>query len=304
MHSLLEFFALLAGTAGPAALLVAATRRWLLPVSWRMGALLFFLACTFVAPAVVTPDLPVPVDEVARGYPYRGVFGEVEPRNPLTNDTVKLFLPWMDVAREDLFALRAPLWNRYSFSGYPLLANGESAPFSPFFLATLVVPLPKQIVAMAVLKLFVALLFGWLFLTREGISPAVALFGAAAFAFSTYHTVYLYYSAAAVSALLPAAVVAFVELIRQGTFRWVVFAAVVVASLLAAGHPESVLHVALGTGIVLTIDLWTTGMPRRVWARRFGLAVAAALVGLALAAPSWVPVLEQVGRSARLDEIR
>ena len=76
----------------------------------------------------------------------------VDARNPLTNDTVKLFLPWMQVAREELSHGRAPLWNRYSFAGYPLLGNGESAPFSPLFLATLFVPLPKQIVAMAGLR--------------------------------------------------------------------------------------------------------------------------------------------------------
>lgn len=98
------------------------------------------LTLAFLHGAVFTSNLPpVPVDEVARGYPYRAVVGEVTPRNPLTNDTVKLFLPWMDAAREELFALRAPLWNRYSFAGYPLLGNGESAPFSPLFLATLFV---------------------------------------------------------------------------------------------------------------------------------------------------------------------
>ncbi len=143
----------LAGVIGPALLLTACVRRWIAAVPWRIVILLLSLTLGFLHGAVFTSKLPVPVDEVARGYPYRGIFGDVQPRNPLTNDTVKLFLPWMQVAREELFHLRAPLWNRYSFSGYPLLGNGESAPFSPFFLMTLIVPLPKQIVAMAGLKL-------------------------------------------------------------------------------------------------------------------------------------------------------
>jgi len=300
----IEKLVLVAGTVGPALLLVAATRRWLEPVRWRSAALLFFLACCFVAPALLTSGLPVPVDEVARGYPYKGVFGEVTPKNALTNDTVKLFLPWMKVVREELFAGRAALWNQYSYSGYPLLANGESAPFSPFFLATLMVPLPAQIVAMAVLKIFVALLFGYVLLRLLEVGPVAATVGSAAFAFSMYQTVYLYYSAAAVSALMPASALAFLQLIRTGRRRWLVFAALVVASLLAAGHPESVLHVAIGTGVVLLIDLLAGGIDRGLWLRRFGLAVAAAALGLALSAPAWVPVLEQVLGSARLAEIR
>lgn len=301
---LLEKLALVAGTVVPAFLLVAATRRWLEPVRWRSAAILFLLACCFVAPALLTSGLPVPVDEVARGYPYKGVFGDVTPKNALTNDTVKLFLPWMKVVREELFAGRAALWNRYSYSGYPLLANGESAPFSPFFLATLIVPLPAQIVAMAVLKIFVALLFGYLFLRLEKVGAVGATVGSAAFAFSMYQTVYLYYSAAAVSALMPASALAFLQIVRTGGRRWVVFAALVVASLLAAGHPESVLHVAIGTIVVLSIDLVSGGTDRTVWLRRFGLAIAAAALGLALSAPTWVPVLEQVLGSARLAEIR
>src|SRR5438105_10323638 len=105
----------------------------------------------------------------------------------------------MQVAREELFARRIPLWNRYSFSGYPLLGNGQSAPFSPFFLATLFVPLPQQLVAMAGLKLFVALLFGYLLLRREGIEHGAAMFGSAAFAIAVVNICFLYYPMTAVT---------------------------------------------------------------------------------------------------------
>src|SRR5438105_14996941 len=108
----------------------------------------------------------------------------------------------MQVAREELFARRIPLWNRYSFSGYPLLGNGQSAPFSPFFLLTLFVPLPKQIVAMAGLKLFMALLFGFLLIRREGASNAASIFGSLLFAFAIFNNAFLYYPMTAVTLLL------------------------------------------------------------------------------------------------------
>jgi hypothetical protein len=288
------------GIIVPSALLVAAVRRWIAPVPWRTALLFFLMTLAFLYGAVFTSKLPVPVDEAARGYPWHGVIGDVVSRNPLTNDTVKLFLPWMQVAREELAHGRAPLWNRYSFSGYPLLANGESAPFSPLFLATLFVPLPKQIVAMAALKIFAALLFTFLFLKREQASDAAATFGAVVFAFSTVMTVFLYYSTASVVAFLPAAAFALLNAIDKQTKASIVFVAIVIATLLANGHPESVLHIAIGCGGILLVE-WVIARPR---IRSFFAPFIGVFLGLALGAPTWVPVLEQVRISERFATLR
>ena len=287
----------------PSLLLAFAVRRWVAPVRWRFVCLFLALTYAFLHGAVFTSKLPVPVDEVARGYPYKGVLGEVAPRNPLTNDTAKLFLPWMEVAREELFAFRAPLWNRYSFSGYPLLGNGESAPFSPLFLATLFVPLPNQIVAMAGLKIFVALLFGYLFARRTIESDGAACFVAIAFAFSVFQTVFLYYSTTAVTAFLPTALYALLQAQDHARRRDLVLVALVIATLMANGHPESVLHIAIGAAGLLLID-FSLSPDKRAWLMRFRAPVLGAIAGLALSAPAWVPVLEQVLLSTRLADIQ
>jgi hypothetical protein len=294
---------LLLGILLPAALLVACVRRWIAPVPWAIALLLMAMTLAFLHGAVFTSKLPVPVDEVARGYPWRGLFGDVVAANPLTNDTVKLFLPWMQVAREELSHGRAPLWNRYAFAGYPLLGNGESAPFSPLFLATLMVPLPKQIVAMAALKIFAALLFTFLFLKREQVSDAAAVFGAVVFSFSTLTTVFLYYSTASVVAFLPAAAFALLHAIDRQTKASIVLVALVIATLLANGHPESVLHIAVGCGAILLLDL-IGNSDRRDWLRRFLAPLAGVAAGLALGAPAWIPVLEQVRLSERFASLR
>ncbi len=288
----------LLGIVAPALLLVAALRRWIAPVPWRIAALFLLLTLLFLHGAVLTTKLPLPVDEIARGYPWRGLFGDVQPKNPLTNDTVKLFLPWMQAAREELLHVHAPLWNRYSFSGTPLLGNGESAPFSPLFLATLFVPLPKQIVAMAGLKIFAALLFGYLFLKREGAGDAAACFAAVAFAFSCVMTVYLYYSTTSVIAFLPAALFALLAAIDRPSRSGTLFVALVIATLMANGHPESVLHIAIAAFFVLAIEL-ALASDRRDWLRRSRSMLLGVVVGLALSAPAWVPVAELVPRSAR-----
>src|SRR5688572_2956368 len=113
----------LVGIVVPALLVALAMRRWFGPLPWSVVVTALALTLSFLHGALLPGKVPVPVDEVMRGYPYRGVFGAVESRNPLTNDTVKQILPWMQVGREELLHGRLPLWNRYQFSGYPLLGN-------------------------------------------------------------------------------------------------------------------------------------------------------------------------------------
>jgi hypothetical protein len=293
----------LAGIGLPSLLVVLAVRRWIAPVPWRIALLFFLMTLAFLHGAVFTSQVPVPIDEASRGDPYRGVVGDVVAKNSLLNDTTRLFLPWMQVAREELFHFRAPLWNRYAFSGYPLLGNAESAPFSPLFLATLFVPLPKQIVAMAGLKLVLSLLFTWLLLKREGASDAAAIFAAIAYGFSSFETVVLYYSVSAVTALLPMVLFAVLHALDAPSRRAAAFVAISVATIFANGHPESVVHVAIAVAVVLAIEL-AFSSDRRDWLRRFVTPLTGAIAGLLIAMPVWLPAAQQVLLSTRYAVLR
>ncbi|HVT03351.1 MAG TPA: YfhO family protein [Thermoanaerobaculia bacterium] len=286
----------------PCAAMFFVLNRWFAPVPARVAASIIGLVFLFLHGAIFTSRVPLPLDEVARGFPYAGVVGHVSPRNPLTNDTVKLFLPWMTAMREELFAGRIPLWNRYSFSGYPLLGNGESAPFSPFFLVTLFVPLPKQMVAMAALKLVVALVFGYLFLQMRVKNEWASLFGSVVFAFSVPQTVYLYYTASTVAALLPALCFATFYSLSCNNRRGALLLAFTTAAILSAGHPESVFHCVLALLGLLAIDAILSA-DKAEWIRSAGRVTMTAVIGALVAAPSWIPVLEQVVRSTRFAEI-
>lgn len=294
-----------AGILLPSIVITLAVRRWLEPVSWRIAAVLLAIVFVFIARGVFTADMPVPLDEVMRGYPYHGIFPVEKSKNYLANDTVKQILPWMHVVREQFARWRAPLWDPYLFCGYPLLGNGQSAPFSPVFLATLFVPLPKQMVAMAGLKLFLALLFGYLLLRRERVPDIAAILGSSVFAFAIFNNVFLYYPMTAVTLLLPAAAYGILLCLRRESGAPVVLVALVVAALLAGGHPESVFHVAIGA-LTLVIIEWIAPQ----WdSTRFGVrdcvrVIVAALLGLLISSPAWVPVLEQAVVSLRVMSLR
>jgi len=58
-------------------------------------------------------------------------------RNDLVSDPLTQFLPWLTSVRAQWFSGHLPLWNPDAFAGAPLLANDQSAAFSPFTLVTL-----------------------------------------------------------------------------------------------------------------------------------------------------------------------
>jgi hypothetical protein len=150
------------GIAVPSLLLSLAIRRWIEPLRWRVIALLLGLTFAFTARGVFTADMPVPLDDVVRGYPYRGLFDNVTSTNPLTNDTVKQILPWMHTVREQFSAGHLPLWNPHLFSGYPLLGNAQSAALSLLRIVTLPLNLGHSMTAEGALKVLIALTFTFL----------------------------------------------------------------------------------------------------------------------------------------------
>lgn len=272
-------------------------------VRWMTVGALLGMTLLAMAPTLLSGDIPVPLDEVARGYPWRGPSGIDDARNPVANDTARQMLPWMEAVRMELFSGRAPLWNKWSLSGYPLLGNGQSAPFFPLFVATLWVPLPDQIVAMAGLKLFTGLLFGLLLIRREGVSEGEAAFGSVVYALSILVVVYLYYPLGSALLLVPMAAWAILRCLDVPGWSSVVVAAIAVGALQTAGHPETVFHAAIVVGLLVLVELIA---PARDGKPRLEGILSAALgttAGMLLSAPAWMPVLAQVLESMRVTEI-
>lgn len=298
--TILSLLAIILGSVAIAALV-----RLVENVSWKIIAVIIGATLIFLAEPLITGGIPVPLDEVARGYPYRGVTGVTDSLNPDANDTAKQMLPWMQTVREELFAGRAPLWNQWSFSGYTLLGNAQSAPFYPLFLFTLWVPLPDQIVAMGGLKIFAALLFGYLLIRRERVGDGPALFGSAVFALSIFISVYLFYPLASTAALVPAAAWAILRCFDRHSFGSMVAVALTVGALQTAGHPETVFHAAVVVGLLLVVELIAppAGREDRSVFRSFGVISGGVFLGMLISAPAWLPVLQQVLESQRIEDI-
>lgn len=99
-------------------------------------------------------------------------------------DQIRQFYPALSFTQEQYRSLEIPLWNPYLFSGYPHLANLQSAVLYPI---TIISTLFPQTVAWHILRIspyILAALFMYLFLKNLKLAGLAASFGALFFAFS------------------------------------------------------------------------------------------------------------------------
>jgi hypothetical protein len=242
-----------------------------------------------IVPADVLKLLP-PWSEMRA--PGRPPVTKYDVSNLNLHDLPMQVVPWMHQVRESWREGRVPLWNEAAGCGYPLLANGQSTPFSLFVLLTLPLPLGYAIAAQAALKLLLALVLTFLFCRRR-YSVLGSTIAAIAFGFSTWMVTWLQFPIATAAAFLPGVLLAVEDLLERKRFTLPV---VVFALTVLSGHPETVFNIGL---IAAAYGLWIARSVRGL-ARVLG----ASLVAAALCAPFLVPFAEAMVRSQRFAEIR
>lgn len=106
------------------------------------------LTLLFFLPKIVTGRAPIPADSLLglyhpwRDNSYDGFTSYRFPtKNPLITDPVLQTYPWRKLVIDNFKEGNVPLWNAYSFSGQPLLANVQSAPFQVINLLFFIFPI-------------------------------------------------------------------------------------------------------------------------------------------------------------------
>jgi hypothetical protein len=228
--------------------------------------------------------------------------GLTRPANPDLQDAAVQFQPLrVEVKRQ---FPHAPLWDPWIAGGRPLLADVQSAAFSPFNVPAWVMPLQRSLAWTALLILWAAT-FGMYGLARAlGMRFAGALMAGVVYGLNLWLVSHLSYPHAGVWALLPWLLWATERLVRRPDATSVSLLAGVVALQYFAGHPETSFHVLMATVAFFAIRLGLAR--RRTPAGRLRapvLAMAAALsAGTALAAVLLVPFAELLFHSADIAE--
>jgi hypothetical protein len=277
------------------AVIVALLRWWRSDLSWILGASYLAATLVFFAPAFRAGGFQVETDLAYQWRPWREAVPErVIPRNPLLADPLLQMLPFRRLVRERLLHGEAPLWADELGTGQPLL--GDAHTLSPLHLFALAAPPLQALTVTAVWQVLLALLLTHLLLRHLGASPAGAVLGAVAFAFSTFSVAWLYYPLSTTACWLPGTLLGLL-LLRQGARGGAAAFVVCAWGMALSGHPETLAHAGLAVLAVAGCLFFASAAGRWQFLARFTAAVT--LAGC-LSAPVLLPVVESILGGERL----
>lgn len=262
----------------------------------RIALFFYALVLVFFFKPMTQRYVNIPVDVLTIVPPWTQDIGRGF-LNAEMNDVTFQHAPWAHQVREGLRAGRFPLWNEAAGSGYPLLANGQSSAFSPIrILALPIRSLGRAMTAEAAMKMLVALTFTFLFCRGRGRSELASAMAAVAFAFGGFMAVWLHFPHVTTACFLPAVLYLIDRLAEKVTFGAFTMAAIVWASIVYGGHPETASHIFV---LALLYLLWMVAVQRTATWRLFLTLGGAMCVAALLSAPFLLTFAEAVPRSMR-----
>jgi hypothetical protein len=259
--------------------LLCLSHRYVRSLSPAAAAILFLLPFVFTGYALVTSRVYGPVDHPYISHPLNWMkeqYAIGTPHNALLSDLYGQMIPWRKAVQWSLARGEWPLWNPFILSGDILAAAGQPAPYSPFTLLALLLPVPLGLTFSAAITHFLAALGAFLFARELGIRESAALVAAAGWTCATSIVLFILWPLGVAWTWLP-----FVLLgVRRASLPILTWASTL---LLLSGHPETALHVvALAAAYALLMR------SRRVLLN----GAIAGLLALALSAGFILPILD------------
>ncbi len=215
----------------------------------------------------------------------------------LLNDAVFQFLPWEAEVRRAIGAGRLPFWSdRLQSSPW---SNPQAQVASPVALAARLFPLEHFLLAALALKLLLAFDGAWALAAAVGVRTPFRYLAGVSFALGGGLMAWALFPQSSALVLVPWLAAAAVRLARRNGRAERLAAALATAALAVGGHPEIAVAGGAFTALV------ALGYRRRHAPLRPALTrlAAAAAIGLALAAPLWLPFAFEVGESQRFVEL-
>lgn len=169
-------------------------------------AILFLIITFAFFYKIFSGNVPMPLDTLTGvNFPwldYKWNYPAGIPvKNPAISDAIVQYFPWRNLVMNIWKSGQIPLWNPYTFSGTPLMANWQSAPFYPLNIIMLLLANGWGWTFIIIFQVFLSLVFTYLFLREIKLSPVSSLFGAIIFSFSGFMMIYLEYNSPSQAAI-------------------------------------------------------------------------------------------------------
>jgi hypothetical protein len=269
--------------------LAAALRRWYDPVPGRVLAVFAVVLLVLFAPVLFGGKVLLPLDLLREHVPFQELAPTRSHSHPLQKDLLRIVVPAQAAARSALEDGRWPLWNRRAGAGMPLLADPPAQALQPLTLLGLSLPLSRAAGFVAALRVWIALIFTYLWLRRQGFYGGRAVAGSLVYGLG-FLIFWVGWPVANVAAFLPVALYAVLRCEDESHRKAGAFLlTLALGGLLLGGDPEA----AVCAGALLLLFLLHR-VRRRPAGTRWALlarAATALILATAVAAPLIVPTL-------------
>lgn len=219
-------------------------------------------------------------------------------QNPTLSDVADYYYPYAGYAIKGFSSGHFPLWNPYILTGTPFFASGQAAVLDPINLLTyLAGPLDYWVWA-AWLRLALLGFTTYGFMRALGRNMAGSIAAGVVFMTCGFAAVWLNYSVVTVLAWLPGLFWSTTRLMQTRQPVWLGLTAFTIGALLVGGHPETQFLCGLLWAayclyyLAAMRETKSPGTTRTGIVRRAIAPVGAALLGLAVGAAQWVPMVD------------
>lgn len=264
---------------------------------WQYFLLSFFIFAFFYK-YFLFGLVPFPGDFVVGIYypwlDYKwGTVTGVPVKNPILADVPSFIYPMQTLAVSLIKQGVWPLWNPYILGGAPLMANFQSAAFSPLNLVYFVFNTIDAWSIQIMLQHFLAALFTYFLLRHWKVSGLGAVFGGIVYAFSGFNMIWSQWSGHAFAAAFIPLILLFSDQILTRKNKYVgIGLSLAFALQIFAGYPQVIIYTAVATGL-----LWIFRLQKKYLAPTFKLAIFFGL-GFGLSAIQLLPGAELMLQSA------
>lgn len=220
---------------------------------------------------------------------------------PLLRDLNGELIPWRIYAKQSILQGEIPLWNPYSYSGQPFLANPLTAVFYPFSALFYFLPLKPALNLYILLHFFIAGISMYSLMRCWRVSPGGALISAITFAFSGWMVTSVEFFSFAASAWTPLIVMLIFKLIKKPGLYLSLITGSVIAVQTTTTNPQNQFYTVIATGLMVVIFTFLLAFTdkKNTLTKVLGFILLTGGLSIALSAIQLLPTIEFASLTAR-----
>lgn len=267
---------------------------------------IFLITCLFFYKTILKGLVPFPGDMLVGAYypwlDYRwgGFITSVPVKNPLITDVFSQFYIWKNIIIDSFKSFNIPLWNQFSYSGYPFFANFNSGPLNPFNLLILFFKPIYGWTLMIFCQFFFCTLTMFLFLKNKYKNKLSSITGAIIYGFSGFAITWSQFVNAGFAMIWLPLILFNIDLFfKTQKIKYLLYLSPLYFLLMTSGHFQALIYGCIFSGLYF---LWKLFLNQQNSKRKVLFFSISVIIGIFLMAIQLLPTIELGKYSVRFSE--